>query len=206
MTHTEKALLRSQGGCGAGVALSTSPTCALTRIEPPLFHTLLLRRLRLPLSLTQRDCRCGRPLDSRGHHRAACARSGVLGRRGFAVESAVAHVCREVGPRVTTNILVRDMDVARPNPLDMRRLEVVADGLPCSEGGSLPWTRRSCQACTAMGRLSLEQPTETGQCWTQHVDGRTARIPSSSDLADAHGWLCWLVMSAVGGRRKLDPS
>ena len=79
----EKAMLRSQGGCGAGVALSTSPTCALTRIEPPFFRTLLLRRLRLPLSLTQSDCPCGRPLDSRGHHRAACSRSGVLGRRGI---------------------------------------------------------------------------------------------------------------------------
>ena len=114
-------MLRSQGGAGA--AFSTSPNCALTRIEPTFFRTLLLRGLRLPLSLTQRDC-CGRPLDSCGHHRAACARSGVLGRRGFAVESAAARVCREGGARVT-----RDMAVVRPNPLDMRRLEVVADGL-----------------------------------------------------------------------------
>ena len=68
--------MRSQGGCGAGVALSTNPTCVLTR-EPLFFRILLLRRLRLPLSLTQRDCRCG---------------AGVLGRRGFAVESAVARV------------------------------------------------------------------------------------------------------------------
>ena len=137
MSDSEKAMLRSQGGCGAGAAFSTSPNCALTRIEPPFFRTLLLRRLRLPLSLTQRDCRCGRPLDSCGHHRAACARSGVLGRRGFAVESAAARVCREGGARVTTNILVRDMDVARPNPLDMRRLEVVADGLPLFGGRQL---------------------------------------------------------------------
>ena len=100
-------MLRSQGGCGAGAAFSTSPNCALTRIEPPLFRTLLLRRLRVPLSLTQRDCRCGRPLDSCGHHRAACARSGVLGRRGFAVESAAARVCREGGARVTTNKIPR---------------------------------------------------------------------------------------------------
>ena len=43
-------------------------------------------------------------------HRAACARAGVLGRRGFAVESAAARVCREGGARVTTNVLVRDME------------------------------------------------------------------------------------------------
>ena len=41
---------------------------------------------------------------------------------------------------------------------------------------------------------------------TQHVDGRTSRILSLSDLADAYVWLCWLVMSAEGGRRKHDPS
>ena len=31
-----------------------------------------------------RICRCGRPLDPCGHHRAACAEAGVLGRRGNA--------------------------------------------------------------------------------------------------------------------------
>ena len=62
MSDNEKASLRSQGGAGAGATFSTSPTCFLTRIEPPFFRTLLLRRLRLPLPLTQRSCRCGRPL------------------------------------------------------------------------------------------------------------------------------------------------
>ena len=32
-------------------------------------------------------CRCGRPLDSRSHHRAACAQAGVLVRRGYSVVS-----------------------------------------------------------------------------------------------------------------------
>ena len=90
-TESEKATLRSQSGCGARAALSIISTCSLTRIGPPFFRTLLLRR---PLSLTQRNCQCGRPLDSNGHHRTACARPGVLGRRGFAVESAAARVSR----------------------------------------------------------------------------------------------------------------
>ena len=57
MSDSEKAMLRSQGGCGAGAAFSTSPNCALTRIEPPFFRTLLLRRLhpaRLPVWPTTR--------------------------------------------------------------------------------------------------------------------------------------------------------
>ena len=32
-----------------------------------------------------RSCRCGRTIDIFGHHCAACARAGVLGRRGFAM-------------------------------------------------------------------------------------------------------------------------
>ena len=44
-----------------------------THIDSPLFRVLLLRRLRLPLPLVSRTCRCGRLLDSFGHHRAACS-------------------------------------------------------------------------------------------------------------------------------------
>ena len=68
----------------AGVPFHCFPTSYATRIDSELFRTLLLRRLRLPL---HRACRCGRLLDSLGHHRSACAVSGALGRRGFAVET-----------------------------------------------------------------------------------------------------------------------
>ena len=90
-----KALLRSQGGPGSSLAFSTSPTCRITRLGSHHFRLHWLRRLQLPLPLTVRSCRCGRPLDIYGHHRAACARVGVLGRRGFALESVVARICRE---------------------------------------------------------------------------------------------------------------
>ena len=81
------------------------------------------------LPLTMRTCRCGRLLDKFGHHRAACAVAGVLGRRGFPVEVA--------GARVSTNLHVRDMDLAVFNNLDGRRLEVVADGLTLWQGAQL---------------------------------------------------------------------
>ena len=130
MDDPSKALLRSQGGPGAGLALSTCPVSRLTTFTPQLFRVVLLRRLHLPLPLTVRNCRCGRPLDSRGHHRAACARAGILGGRGWAVENAAARICREAGGRVTTNVMVRDLDLVGPHVEDARRLEVVADGLP----------------------------------------------------------------------------
>ena len=81
--------------------------------------------------------RCHPAVDASGHHRAACSRAGVLERRGFALESAASRFCREAGGRVTTNVLVIDLDVAVPNALDGRRLEVVADGLPLFGGAQL---------------------------------------------------------------------
>ena len=51
------------------------------------------------------------------------------------MESAAARVCREAGARVSLD--VQDMDLARPDALDKRRLEVVADGLPFFQGAQL---------------------------------------------------------------------
>ena len=95
----------------ASSPFTTPPASFHARFDPQLFRVLLLRRLWQPLPPVSRICRCGRPLDSSGHHRAACANSGVLGRGGFAVESAVARVCREAGGRVSCNAFVRDLDV-----------------------------------------------------------------------------------------------
>ena len=109
------------------------------RIDPQPFRLFLCRRLHLPLPLPHRTCRCGRQLDMFGHHRAraACPEAGVLGKRGFPLERAAAQVCREAGARVSTNMFVRDMDLAAFNALDGRRLEIVADGLSLWQGAQL---------------------------------------------------------------------
>ena len=132
-----QALVRSQGGPGGGAALTAVPTCREKTIPSHLFRVVLLRRLRQTLPLSVRSCRCGLLLDVFGHHRAACARVGMLGRRGFALESIAARICREAGGRVRTNVLVRDMDLAEPGLPDARRLEVVVDGLPLRGGAQL---------------------------------------------------------------------
>ena len=126
MNPAEHALVR--------VPFLTSPTSPLTRTESPLFRVLLQRRLRLRLPLSKRMCGCGHSIDSFGHHHAACSRTGVLGRRGFAVERAAA---REAGGRVANNMFVRNMDLGVPRAADSRRLEVVVDGLPLFGGVQL---------------------------------------------------------------------
>ena len=129
LDDSARALMRSQHGPLASAPFTVLPASRVMRIEGQSFRLLLCRRLRFPLHLSLRTCRCGRQLDSFGHHGAACQVAGVLGRRGFPLECAAAQVCREAGARVTTNMLVRDMDLGHFDALDARRLEVVADGL-----------------------------------------------------------------------------
>ena len=78
---------------------------------------------------------------------AACAQGGLLARRGFAVEIAAAKVCREAGARVSSNIMVCDLDLPAPRQaFDGRRLEIVAEGLPifgaCSWRSTRRWSAR----------------------------------------------------------------
>ena len=46
----------------------------------------------------------------------------MVGKRGFPLERAAEQVCRETGDLVSTNVFVRDMDVAEHNLLENRRL------------------------------------------------------------------------------------
>ena len=119
----EQALLRSQQGPMAGLPYTCLPISPETTFQQQELRVLFLRRLWQPMPLSSFTCRCGRPLDSRGHHRAACPLAGVLGRRGFSLESAAARVCREAGGRVTTNVRVQDMDL-----LPSRRQPQVGSG------------------------------------------------------------------------------
>ena len=139
----------------AGEPFSSFPTTRETRFDSQPFRFLLLRRLRLPLPLTACRCRCGRLMDVFGHHRAACATGGVLGRRGFELESTAARVCREAGGRVRTNVLLRELDLhPGQNRLDARRLEVVVDGLELFNGAQLAVDTTLVSALRADGTVS----------------------------------------------------
>ena len=128
LSPAEQAMVRSQSGPLASVPFTAMPFQRVSRIDSEEFRVLVMRRLRLPLPLSVRSCRCGRTLDVLGHHRAACSTAGVLGRRGFAVENAVAQICREGGARVSTNVFLRDLDISPVGSTDSRRLEVVECG------------------------------------------------------------------------------
>ena len=85
-----------------------------------------------------RVCLCGRLIDPSGHHHAACARTGVLRRRGFALESATARISWTSPQR----------------HWDARRLEVVVDSLPLFVGVALvPGSARNTVTQSSLGRV-----------------------------------------------------
>ena len=132
-----QALLEPQTGPHASRAFTTIPYHNDNSYLSHLFRLLLLRRLRLPLPLSARFCRCRRTLDPLGDHRAACAQSGLLRARGGAMERAAARICREAGARVTTNTRLVDLNLEHLDRQDDRRIEVIANGLPLWGGNQL---------------------------------------------------------------------
>ena len=157
-----------------GLRVGPLPERRLRRCRPVstrLFRLLLLRRLRLPLPPSAHVCICGRQLNTFGHHRAACAQAELLSRRGFAVELASGKICREAGARVTTNVMVRDLDLAiSQQALDGRRLEVVADGLPLFGGVQLAIDTMLVSPVRANVLLDVVRPNMM-ECPWQQQDG-----------------------------------
>ena len=199
LTEPERALILSQGGPMAGEPFSSFPTTRETRFDSQPFRLLLLRRLRLPLPPTVRRCRCGRLLEVFGHHRAACATVGVLGRRGFALESAAARVCREAGRRVRTNVLVRDLDLhPGQNRLDSRRLEVVVGGSELFNGAQLAVDTTLVSALRADGTVSRKGAAVGGEALKR---ARARKEKTYPELAGEGGRARLVVLAAeVGGR------
>ena len=130
-----RALIRSQGGSGAGLCLHTCSMCLITRFEPQHFRVILLRRLRQPLPLTQHSCLCGHPRPLWPQPRSLC--------QGRSVGKAWLGPGKRGSPDLPRSwwtryhqCLLRDLDLA-PNAVDGRRLEVVVGGLPLFGGAQL---------------------------------------------------------------------
>ena len=79
---------------------------------------------------------CRAPLDPLGRHRAACPRTGRLRKRASPTERMLARVCREASARVRFNAFLRNMNV-NVAATDERRIEVLAQDLPCFGGAQL---------------------------------------------------------------------
>ena len=188
-----RCLRSSQSGPCASRHFTVMPSSRDTTFTADRFRTLLLVRLRRPLGLALRRCRCGAVLDPFGEHRSACARVGVLGTRGVAAEVTAARICREGGPRVRENQLLRDLNVAVPAS-DTRRIEVIANGLPLYGGVQLAIDTTVVSALTGAGAPRGQRP---GQALSEARRAKERRYPEL-----ACGDRCRLVVWGfeVGGR------
>ena len=131
-----RALLRSQGGPMTGLLFTCVPTAWHSRFDAQPFRVLLLRRLWLQLPSSVRNCRCGLPLDSRGHHCAACARGGPGPQRFCTGERGGTRLSR--GWRLGVSQCSCPGHGSRPsNVLDNRKVEIVVNGLPLFMGAQL---------------------------------------------------------------------
>ena len=151
----------------------------------------MFRRLRLPLPLTERVCRCRRNLDPLGDHRAACARAGVLRSRG------VPLVCREAGARVTMHTRLANLNIPAVQRIDDRTIEVIANGLPLWHGSQLAIDTTLVPPLTAAG-----EPRRRGGRYAAaalHTARQNKQRTYPELLASAR---CWLVVMGmeVGGR------
>ena len=131
-----RALLSDPYCCSSGALEVTLWT--QRSIAPHLFRVLVLERLHLPLPIiTEAVCEgCGAPVDIHGQNRAACMRTERVKKTAIATERVLARVKREAEARVRFNAFLRDMNVGVP-ATDTRRIEVLAQDLPCFAGVQL---------------------------------------------------------------------
>ena len=114
------------------------------------------------------------------------------------MESAVARICREGGARVSTNVMVRDLDLLGTSVTDGRRLEVVADGLPLFGGAQLALD------ATLVSPLRRDGTARPRAAWVDGValaEARRRKERTYPELSGEGGRACLVVIvGEVGGR------
>ena len=153
-------LLPIRPNCGPATSevLCGTPTSPEFQLQPSIFMTTVLQRVRLPLGVTEAICECGGFLDTLARHRAACPETGRLRSRAVGPERTLARVCREAGAVVRQNVKLRDMK---------RAVEVLASGLPQQHGAQLPVDTTIWSALTTCGRACTNAAVVNGAALTK---------------------------------------
>ena len=159
----------------------------------------MLQRLQLPLPIAEATCAgCRAPLDPLGRHRASCTRIGRVKTRASPVERVMARICREAGANPRFNALLRDMNIV-VRATDNRRIEVLAQDLPCFGGAQLAVD------VTLRGVLSSEgeaHPHAADVDGAVLLEARRDKERTYPEVVAASR--CWLVVVAIetGARRQ----
>ena len=166
----------------------------------------MLRRLRLPLPLTERTCRCRRILDPLGDHRAACSRAGVLRSRGVPLEHAAARVCREAGARVTMHTRLNQLNIPAVNHMDDRAIEVIANGLPLWQGSQLAVDTTLVSPPHKCSRTTAERGQVRRDSLARCTPNKRTHLPRIGGGRDGADWWSWRWKSVGDGARRQHSS
>ena len=115
-------------------------------------------------------------------------------------------MCREAGGRVSTNVFVRDLDLAAFNALDNRRVEVVADGFPLWHGALLAIDTTLVSPLRGDGSARGRAADHSGLALEE---ARRRKERTYPELAGEAGLARLLVLAAevaAGGRRRQPSS
>ena len=200
LSDTDRAMSRSQRGPFAAAPFVALPTSRFSKFDAQVFRVLLRRRLRLPLPLSSRSCRCGRFLDPLATTGAGCSEAGVLGKRGFPLERAAEQVCREAGARVSTNVFVETWTWRNTTFWTIEGWRWWRTASLCGTVPSWRLTRHWCRLCTGMA-LRRKGPHTTELPSSTPAGGNPPRIRSSREKEDEHGWWCWWQKWADGSQK-----
>ena len=108
-------------------------------------------------------------------------------------------MCREAGGRVSTNVMMRDLDIPGPHAaMDGRRLEVIADGLPLFDGAQLALDTTMVSSLHRDGTAKRETSVRGGAVLQE---ARRCKERTYPELNGAGGRARLVVLAAeMGGR------
>ena len=148
---------------------------AASRIESWWLDEFVFQQLRVLLSNCPYPCPC--ILAGVAAHSFSLATTALpvhgqgSGKRRNVLESVVARICREAGGRVTTNVLLRELDFGLVGEADGRHLQ-----------STPPWSVH----CTVMAGPDRVQPTHREWFWRQQSGKTRSWLGQERDA----GWWC----------------
>ena len=184
LNNTDRAMSRSQRGPLAATPVVSVPSNRFSKFDAQSFRVLLRRHLRDPAGMAANST-----------HLATTARDvqkqEFWGDVVFPLERAAAQVCREAGGRVSSNVLVRDMDLCSTSSTAAGSKWWRTDSL-CGTDRSWRLTQRWSLHCTVMEQPDGLQQTTMGSHWSTHGGGKRPRTQNSHGIWVAPDWSSWL--------------
>ena len=154
-------------------------------MQPGIYRTLLLERLRLPLHITEGSVRVWRKARPSGTPQGSMCRA-------MPTKRTLARVCREAGAVVRTKVKLRDMHIP-VSATDELAIEVLAMGLPLHQGAQLAIDTTLRSALTTTGEPCPGGATMNGAALQAARQKKEAKY---RELLEGHR--CSLIVVGVG--------